>query len=215
MRLAQRTILGTLAVAAIAGAAAVAAPPAVPATPAPIDRVVAAQPFVLDDAFRFEWREEKPDARAGYLIVIKVNPDLVYPRQTLEPVLYVGNQVAQRVNVGYRSGHVVAIVPAPLDENGVVQLDLAKTPIWFGTPELPERINAHAIEVELSVARAAGITPRPAAEVRAALAATAGRTTAFRDAHRLVQSAAELIRVYSPEEQDLVEGLLVPLVTPE
>jgi hypothetical protein len=44
----------------------------------------------------------------------------VYPRQTAEPVLYIGATTAERVNIGHESGRVVAIVPSALNEQGEV-----------------------------------------------------------------------------------------------
>ncbi|NNM27060.1 MAG: hypothetical protein HKO59_13930, partial [Phycisphaerales bacterium] len=192
----MRFIRPLLAMGMLATATAIvsAAPPAVPATPAAIDQLVYAQPFTLDEAFRFEWQQEKPMTRSGYLLVMKVNPDLVYPRQSPEPVLYVGKQTAQRINVGYRSGHVVAIVPAPQDEAGVVTLDLAKTPIFFGTPELPERIDRTDMEAEHTAAVAAGVTALPADHLTLATRAAQGQPTAFRGDVELLRHAAQLIR---------------------
>lgn len=104
--------------------------PDIPDIPAAVDEVVYAHLFALDEGYKFEWRKEQPLVKNGYILVLKVDRDLVYPRQTAEPVLYAGDQTAERVNVGYWSGRVVAIVPG--------KLDLKKTPIWFGTPELPD-----------------------------------------------------------------------------
>ena len=95
-----------------------------PPTPAAIDEVVYARSFELDQGYKFEWRKEQPLVKKGVILVLKVDPDLVYPRQIAEPVLYVGDQTAERVNIGYKSGHVVAIVPG--------EVDLNKAMIWFG-----------------------------------------------------------------------------------
>ena len=47
-------------------------------------------------------------------------------------MLFVGTQTARRVNPHPVSGHVVAIVPG--------DFALEEAPIYFGTPQLPERI---------------------------------------------------------------------------
>ncbi|MDH5252639.1 MAG: hypothetical protein OEW25_04870, partial [Nitrospira sp.] len=114
-----------------------------PTTPTPdfkpqsvinIERV---QPFQLKQFFKYDWRRERPDVRFGLLVVLKVDPALVTPRDSLEPVLYAGNQTVQRLNHGHESGFVIGIIPE--------QIDLSKESVWFGTPALPERIDAKTI----------------------------------------------------------------------
>src|SRR5688572_3392583 len=121
--------------------------------------LLAAVPFVLDEPFVHEWRAEKPVVSSGYLLVLKADPDLVRPRQTYEAVLYAGSEVAERCNFPENGSHLVALVPAPLDGRGRVALDLDSTPIWFGSLELPERVDAARIADELELARARGIGP--------------------------------------------------------
>jgi hypothetical protein len=121
-------------------------------------------------------------------------------------VLYVGRTTAQRFNVGYRSGRVVAFVPSDLDKDAGLTLDLTKAPIWFGTPELPERVDAARIDDERRKADSARIKPRPAAELEAARAETpdvrrlANQAALFREAGALV------IR-YAPDEREWGEAL--------
>ena len=56
-----------------------------------------------------------------------------------------------RLNQGDESGYVIAVVPG--------EVDLTKDPIWFGTPDLPERVNAATIKAEREQADKAGIKP--------------------------------------------------------
>jgi hypothetical protein len=175
--------------------------PDVPDTPAAIDEIVYARPFALEKGYKFEWRKEQPLVKQGYLVVLKVDRDLVYPHQTAEPVLYVGDQTAERINVGYESGHVVAIVPG--------KLDLKKTPIWFGTPELPERCTAKTIKEERRLAERAGIKP-PTAEQITAAQKKGGERLKVADRYELRREAADLITQYAPDETELVKRLLVP-----
>ena len=88
-------------------------PPDIPTEPhlQPL-HLLHAQRFDLDKAYTHWWRAERPRVSSGWLLVLSADPDLVYARQVREPVLYVGNQTAERVNVGYESGRIVAIVPA-------------------------------------------------------------------------------------------------------
>lgn len=184
-------------------AASLAAPswagvPPVPATPASIEALVYASPFTLAQGYEHTWRREAPFVSSGYLLVLRVAPALVYPRQVAEPVLYVGNQTAERVNVGYNSGHVVAIVPGPVD--------LARDPIWFGTPRLPEQVDAATILAERAKAEAAGIGPQTASARVSALR----QKVDFADKRGLLREAGMLIQQYSADERDLADGLLLP-----
>ncbi len=196
----------TLALASIVNAAPpatsqtppAAGPPAVPATPAAVDGIVYARSFTLEEGYKFDWRKERPLITTGTILVLKVNPDLVYPRQLAEPVLYVGNQTAERVNSGFKSGRVVAIVPG--------EIDLQKTPIWFGTPELPERVDADAIQKERAKADKAGIKPFDKAEIKAALK-NGGEKLSAANQDQLRRGLAPLIRQYSPKESILADTL--------
>jgi hypothetical protein len=130
--------------------------------------ILDARPFAVDEPFVHEWRAEKPLASAGYLLALQVDPELARPRQTYEPVLYVGEQTAERFNAPETGGVLIVLVPAPLDPSGRVALDLDTAPIWFGSLELPERVDAARIAREVAAARAAGIGParRAVAELR-------------------------------------------------
>jgi hypothetical protein len=150
---------------------------AVPVTTADIE-LLAAVPFAVDEPFVHEWRAEKPLVASGYLLQLRVDPELSRPRQTYEPVLYVGTQTAERclpepALALAEQGILVVLVPAPLDAGGRVALDLDTAPIWFGSLELPERVDAARIAAELAAARARGAGParrHPTAEVRTAAA---------------------------------------------
>ena len=172
--------------------------------PAAIDELVYARPYILDEAYTHAWRKEQPSVSRGYVLVLKANPRLLRPRQSAEPVLYVGDQIAERVNVGQESGHLVVLVPT-----GDKELDLAKTRIWFGRPALPEQCDAKRIEVEKRLAERVGISPLDA-EALAAAKTRGGDELAVQDYAALRRAAAELIREYSPQETDLIRGLLAP-----
>lgn len=162
--------------------------------------LVEAHPFGLDVPEVHYYRAEQPSYDSGLLLVLRTERDMLVPRQTLEPVLYVGSETAERVNFGGDSGHAIVIVP------GMTLEALAESPIYFGTPELPERVTAGSAALELDAARAAGIAA-PAAVQDAARPATQ-----FEDGYELREFASTLIEVYSPSERDLVEGLRAPRV---
>jgi len=192
--------IATCAILAVSTAALASPPPAIPETPAAVHTLVYAQPFSLEEGYRFDWRAEHPTVVEGYILVLKVDPDLVYPRQMPEPVLYVGDQTVERVNIGHKSGHVIAILPE--------KIDLATAPIWFGTPDLPERVDAEIIAAERARAEAAGIEPFAAAAVDASLRA-GGEAVSFESHDHMLHHLATLIQTYAPEERILAESFLM------
>lgn len=181
--------------------------PPVPADPgARTVRLLRAQAFRIDQPYPHAWRSEQPEVRYGYLVALATDTDLLVPRQTFEPVLFAGAQTAERVNHGETSGRVVAIVPVGTRADGTPEWDLASRPFWFGTPELPERIDAARLQTELAEARTRGVrppAPRELAEARH------GRTSVLHlhDRVELDHLAADWIEELSPREADLVHGL--------
>jgi hypothetical protein len=178
--------------------------PAVPPTPAAVDQVVYARPFTLNEPMSFDWCKEPFNVTKGTILVLKVNPDLVIPRQTAEPVLYVGNQTAMRLNHGNQSGYVIALVPG--------DVDLAKDPIWFGTPGLPERVDAATIKAERQRADRAGIKPVPAEQAKAAQAKGGACLNSASMGAMLRDTISVLVEQYSPQEKWLADSWRVPVV---
>jgi len=170
--------------------------------------ILEARAFQLDEPYTHWWRQEQPEVRSGLILVLRTDPELVRARQSAVPVLYVGTETAERCNYGGGGGNLVALVPAPVDGQGHVDLDLATTPIFFGAPGLPERVDAGVIQAELTLALRQGAGPAPLsrrAKVRAVLDVVHAR-----DRDELDLTVADLIEFYSPEEVDLVELLRMP-----
>ena len=186
-------------------------PPQLPANPTSSSvEVVYARPYVLGEAETHWWRAEQPQVSAGVALVLRVpDRELLHPRQSAQPVLQVGAQTAERVNHGHVSGHVVALVPADLDAQGRVALDLTSAPIFFGAAELPERLDEAQLQARLADARAQGVAPPSAAQ----LAGVLEDQVSFGDGWELRVWAADLIEAWSPDEIDLVRGLRVPRLT--
>ncbi len=181
--------------------------PALPHTPAAVKGLRYARPFTLEQGYEFEWRAERPTVKAGWLLVLEVESALVFPRQTAEPILYVGKTTGERVNVGYESGRIVVIVPSDLNDQGEVALDLSEAMMWFGTPGLPEQVDAAKAEAERAAAIAARIAPFSAEAINAARAKT-GETLNAANRETLRHAAAELIKIHSPHETDLADLIL-------
>ena len=170
---------------AVAAAIAGEDVPPTPSLPASADGLVYARSFSLTEGF-------------------KADKAVLVPRATPMPVLYVGDQTAERLNMGDKSGHVIAIVPG--------KPDLTKAPIWFGTPRFPEKVDQTVIKAEREVAEEAGIRPLPAAQVKAALALGGEPINATNLREVLRTEAAELILKYAPQEKHIAEGFRVPEV---
>lgn len=191
--------------------------PPIPATPAAIAELVLARPFTLDEPYVHEWRTEKPRVDAGWIIVVRAERDLVRPRQVAQPVLMVGSQVAEPMNIGYGSGLVVALVPAQRAKDGTVDLDLSAVPIWFAQPELPERMDAGDIDAQRRLAEASGIGPGAAATVDAAKA-RGGAIARLADREALDKVTGALIRTHAPDESeraDQLEGVVTQAANPK
>ena len=164
-----------------------------------------AQPFVLEQSYVHRWRTEAPEVTEGWLVVLDVEAHRVEPRNSLEPVLYAGDQTVERINHGHASGRVVAVLPGPVD------LDLEAIPFWFGAPELPERVTAASLAAERARAEAAGVEPFPTASVRAARD-LGGPPVTLVDRMAVHQRAAHLILEWSPADEALARSKLIPIL---
>lgn len=172
---------------------------AVPATPAPIKNILVARAFTLETPYPYTWSKERIMVSTGVLVVLEVNPAYVVPRDTLEPVLYAGNVPVQRLNHGNVSGRVIGIVPG--------SIDLASELIWFGSPELPERVTSRTVESERMHAEKAGVRAFPQARIASVLHSP----VVAKDLAALLRDVgAELVLEYSPQEKELAESWRLP-----
>ena len=171
----------------------------IPSKPAPVKNILHAQRFTLERPYRNEWSKDKAMVSTGSLVVLEVDPALVVPRDTLEPVLYAGNVAVQRLNHGDRSGRVIGIVPG--------SVDLAGTPIWFGSPELPERVTESMVRSERARAEKAGVRPFPSAAIRSV---ERQAVTAVDLATLLRDVASQLVYEFSPQEKALADSWRLP-----
>ena len=126
-------------------------------------------------------------------------------------MLYAGEQTAERVNTGQHEGRLVALLPAPRGPDGLPELDLDSSPIWFGTPELPERVDAARVQTELALASSDGVRPLPAARIQAALT-EGGTLLHVTDRTALDRYLADLVERFAPHEVDLISGMRAPRV---
>lgn len=178
--------------------------PKVPATPAPVLEVIVAVPFALEAPYEHEMRKDRHSVTAGHVLVLRCDPAYLLRRQTAEPVLVAGAETAERINVGFDSGVLVALVPEWKSKgtDGVERaVDPLTTPLFFATPELPERVDAAWIAAEVAKAGRSGIgAPAVAADAR-----IDARRFADRDA--LNRFLAELVERHAPAERECVSAL--------
>jgi len=179
---------------------ALSAEVAAPATPAAVKGILAARRFTLATPYQYTWSRDRRMVATGTLVVLEVDPAYVMPRDTLEPVLYAGNVPVQRLNHGNISGRVIGIIPG--------NVDLSTALIWFGTPELPERVTAKMVESERERAEKAGVHAFP----REKIATIEGPAVTAKDLAELLRNvAADLVLKYSPQEKDLAESWRLPV----
>jgi hypothetical protein len=169
----------------------------IPATPAAAEALLFARPFRLDRPFTYRHDSSGRKVDSGLLLVVRVDPELLRPRDGLEPLLMVGEDTAQQASRGFPSGVLVVLVPD--------RSDLAGAPVWFGSPELPERATPELIARELADARAAGIRPFASVDVDAALLA-GGEVLRAPSLDELGIYCFELVRRFAPDEASRAPG---------
>lgn len=150
------TISAAAQVAPVQGADA--ALPALPATPAPAGDVLFAQPFEVDAAWDSDFRADHPSVSRGFVVVLRADAALAFPRQVACPVLTAGEMPCEVIDPVQGSEIVVAIVPVlgnadlALDSNAFSALSL-----FWADPALPEQVTAASAREALAGARRAGV----------------------------------------------------------
>ncbi|QDV07572.1 hypothetical protein Poly30_30980 [Planctomycetes bacterium Poly30] len=182
-------------------------PQAGPLDPLGVHRLIQAVPFRLASPYTHAYRADQPLVSEGWLLVLGVAPDLVRPTNLFQPVLYAGlpggTQTLERINQGHIDGVSIALLPAELDTDP----SLAGVPIWFGAPELPERLTNEMIEAEAT--RITGLSIFRISDAALRTAGLDAGVIEVADRTRLEETAAELILQYAPGERSLAEGILI------
>ena len=182
-------LLGSLAMAQDQPATAVG-------THSGVSGLVLARPFTLAQPATYSWVKGQPSYDAGWLLVVRVEPELIRPRQVGVQVLYAGTTPIELLNDGYPSGVAIGLVPA--------SVDLEHAPIFFGPTTLPERVDAAYGAEVLATAKARGFAGPSAAEWAAARTA-GGSPSRVDDRGDLQHQAADLIDAYAPSEHERAE----------
>jgi hypothetical protein len=169
-------------------------------TPVPVKGILLARRFTLATPYINNWSKERAKVSTGVLVVVEVDPAYVDPRDAaMNPVLYAGDVAVIPLNHGNRSGRVIGIIPG--------DVNLTTAPIWFGSPELPERITPAVVRSERERAERAGVRALPATRIssieRPAVDAP--------DLATLLRTvAADLVYEYSPQEKELADSWRLP-----
>ena len=162
-----------------------------------------ARAFNLQEPFVYTFLREQPAISRGFLLVLAVDPQVAKPRQVDVPVLFAGDTPVHLTNAGYPDGWMVVIVPD--------WIDLARVPVFFGSTELPERVDRARGAREMTAAAAR--TARPfTPQVRAGAFAAGGELLKCAGSVELFRAVADLIDRYAPAEHELAEIYRTPLV---
>lgn len=161
--------------------------------PRPIERLIYARSFTLEEGFSYQWSAERPRVREGMLLVLEADPDLVRARESAEPVLYVDRFPVRRLARDETSGRMLVLVPA--------RVKLTEAEIWFGAPDLPERVTVGVALEQAKAARAAGVAPLERSAVRSALKA-GGAPADLHSRAELWSLIEELVAEYLPSVAD-------------
>ena len=188
--------------------------PELPKTPS---ARAAAQPVLmqwvqLTQPYPTDFRAERPLVRAGWLVVIRADSALLTPRSLAEPLLLASadgwTASVEWMQHGATSGHSVCFVPwvdqpqPPVGSDGRAPTDESKQRaslrglrMWFGTPELPERVDAALLARERALADASGLQPLPKDRIP-----TASADITLADRSALVARMRELATIWCPAE---------------
>jgi len=110
-----------------------------------------AQPFELTEAAEvWTMHPERESVSQGWLVQLRVDPEALIPTQVAMPVLFAADQLPSPTNFDYVAGCGLYIVPGAID--------LATTPFFFGSTELPERLDA---ATRAKILKASSATPLP------------------------------------------------------
>lgn len=175
----------------------------VPATA--VQGLLYARHFLLQEPYPYSFLAGQPAITRGLLLVLAVDPEVAKPHEVDVPVLYAGDTPVHLTNTGYPSGRLVVIVPGWFDP--------ARAPVFFGSTELPERVDRARGKQEQMIAVGRGAEVFPSAERVAAFAA-GGERLECRGSVELFLAVAELIDRYAPSESERADLYRTPLVEP-
>ena len=159
-----------------------------------------AQPFKLVQGYIYDRSKDRPFIKKGILLVLKVDPDLVIPRDAAHPLLMADQIIVQTLNHGHESGNVVAIVPG--------DIDLSTVRFWFAKSSLYSQISTKEIDADQLMKELIAIKTfdrQKIDHVMQSQITVANLFVLLRDV------AADLVLQYSPEEKSLAKTWRLPV----
>ncbi|MDA1262701.1 MAG: hypothetical protein O3B75_07360 [Planctomycetota bacterium] len=189
--------------------------PALPVTPSinTVPTIISLQPVTIKDSYATDFRSEHPQVSSGWLMVIRGDSSILAPRALAEPLLLASGISAEGVvwiesvewfNHGFISGYRVCFIPSTAEPQSGADRTTQGLRVWFGSPKLPESVDANTLQSELKEADRAGIVAASAVKVEGA----APKVLANRD--ELITAANALIARWAPDESQ-AEGASVPV----
>lgn len=179
--------------------------PALPATPSidTVPMIVSLQPVTIKESYATDFRSEHQQVSSGWLMVIRGDSRILAPRALAEPLLLASGTAAdgsvwiesvEWFNHGFISGYRVCFIPSTAQEKSRADRTAQGLRVWFGSPKLPESVDAKALQSELKEADRAGIVAGIAVKVEG----SAPKVLANRD--ELITTANALIARWAPDE---------------
>ncbi len=138
--------------------------PAMPATPAPAGEILWARAFEVDEPWASDFRADHPMIQRGFILVLKADAALAFPRQVACPVLMAGDMPCEVIEPVAGSEYVVAIA-ASLDTAGTDPAQRARSDsevfaaleLYWAAPMLPEQMTVDVAVAACDVARTSGV----------------------------------------------------------
>ncbi|MEW6746562.1 MAG: hypothetical protein AB1486_27805 [Planctomycetota bacterium] len=159
--------------------------------------LIYARPFEVEQPIPFVVGGKIEASKKGYIVVLKADLRVLEPMDVPDHVIFAGKAVTQKINSGYRSGYVVAMVP---------EVNLFESALWVGSRLLPDTITPEVYDREQRAATERKIKPLTKRQVEEALA-KGGSVLRVKDMNELWFETKPLILQYSPQEREMAESL--------
>lgn len=132
--------------------------PAIPATPAPAGEILWARAFEVEEPWTSDFRADHPTIRHGFIVVLKTDAAMAFPRQVACPVLMAGEMPCEVIDPVAGSEYVVALAVVPnAAEAWDPEPDFTTLDLCWCAPALPEQVTPESAAKSFSNARTAGV----------------------------------------------------------